>query len=313
MKFNFWIIIFLISPNLVFTQNYFEYYQGINKGRTLVSTGNIEESLQSYFSTFEKFDFVFARDCFNAIEISAITKDTVKLDYFIRRGIKQGLDLKLILKVKKLSEYHNSTFIHRIEKDNDSLKAVYTESINWELRNEMIAMFTADQAVRERFYDAILFKRSKIGKEWEALNRVQVERIIEITKKHGFPGEKLIGIDTPEMHSKIGDYNLSAGMPIVIFIHHYSQPNISYAPLLFKQIEAGNLYNEHFATISDFEVKFGKGKHENHGFFAFKQTLKNTNEQEVNKRRNEIELLSIEKFEELNKSKVITRFWNRLY
>ncbi len=76
-------------------------------------------------------------------------------------------------------------------------------------------MFKQDQLKRKRFYKAILLKRKKIGREWEALNKMRVERIIEITKDQRFPGEKLIGIYTKSMHFKINDNDLSAGMPII--------------------------------------------------------------------------------------------------
>lgn len=94
-------------------------------------------------------------------------------------------------------------------------------------KNKIVEMFEQDQEMRAKYYDAILFQRIRIGREWEALNKRQVERLVDITRKYGFPGEKLIGIDTKQMHPKISDGNISAGMPIVILIHHYSQPNKS--------------------------------------------------------------------------------------
>lgn len=313
MNAKFWFVVFLIIPNVLFGQNYFDYYKEINKGKVLIASQNTEESINCYFSVFEKFDFVFARDCYNAIELSALAKDSVKLEYFIRRGIKQGLKFSQIIEVKNVSKFQNSTFLKEIEKEKDSLENAYRNSINWELRNLIIEMFKEDQAIREKYYNAILFKRKKIGHEWEALNKIQVKQILEITKEYGFPGEKIIGVDTDEMHAKINNSNISAGMPIVLFIHHFSQPNESYDSLLFEQIEKGNLYNEHFATICDFEATFGKKIYPNYGFFAFKKMPKIIEEEEINRKRKEISLLSISEFEKLRSNKLITKFWYRLY
>lgn len=307
------LILFCLFTHLIFSQDYSNYYKGINRARISVAEGNAENSINSYYTTFENYDFGFARDCYNAIEIAVFAKDTIKLEYFIRRALKQGIDYQLILKIENLYEFHNSEFLKKIEREKDSLSTIYSKSINWEIRKEINEMFAADQAIRERYYNSILFKRHKIGKEWEDLNESQVERIIEITKNNGFPGERLIGIDNKEMHSKISDHNLSTGMPIVILIHHYSQPNKSYSSILFEQIKLGNLYNEHFATVCDFEVKFGRNKFENFGFFAFKQSLKAVNQKEIDQRRNEISLLSIEEIQLLNSNKIISKFWNRLY
>lgn len=313
MKPRIGIILLVILPNILLGQNYLDYYQGINNGRVLAGNNQVEKSIASYYSTFEKFDFVYARDCYNAIELSAFSMDTSKLDYFIKRGIKQGLEWNSILKIKNMSKFKNSTFLNKIFKEKDSLENLYSKSINWEIRNEIIEMFKEDQKMREKCYNALLIKRIKISRDWEKLNKKQVERLIEITQKHGFPGEKLIGIDKNEMHPKIISNNSSAGMPVVIFIHHYSKPNKSYSSLLLEQIKLGNLYNEHFAAISDFEAKFDRNKHTNFGYLAFKQFPKKINHKKINKKRESIGLLSADQFQAINSTKLITKFWNRLY
>ncbi|PWH87227.1 hypothetical protein [Brumimicrobium oceani] len=307
------IITFSLTACFAFTQDYSSYYQGINKARKAIALGNHKNGIEFYYETFIRYDFVFARDCYNAIEISAFENDTIRLNYFIRRGLKQGVSFQLISSIKNLEKYQGANFFTEITIQKDSLANIYLESINHEIRKEMNEMFKVDQDLREEYYSRILFRRIKIGKKWEELNRNQVHRIIEMTREHGFPGEKLIGIDTKAMHPKIGDYNLSAGMPIVIFIHHYSKPNTSFNSLLFEEIQKGNLYNEHFATISDFEVKFGKSKHSNFGFFSFKQTRKNENPLKIDQRRKQIGLITLEEENSLKSVKIISKFWNRLY
>ncbi len=313
MNFKLFFFLLFIIPHVLIGQDYSDYYRGINKGKLLAAKNDIEGSLNSYYLTFEQFDFVFARDCYNAIELSCYAKDSIKIDYFIRRGIKQGLNLDQITKINAFSAFLNSDFLKSIEKDKIQLENSYAQKINWSLRDTINHFFTQDQAIRERYYKAFLFKRIRIGREWEELIKTQVEKLIEITKVYGFPGEKLIGIDIKEMHPKIGNSNLSAGMPIVIFIHHYSQPNKSNDSLLFQQISTGYLYNEHFATICDFEAKFGKNKYDNYGYFAFKHSPKTIDENEINRRRNEISLPSINEFKELYSTQFMTKFWNRLY
>jgi hypothetical protein len=236
------VLLLIIIPKILIGQNYSDYYKGINNAKILIGDNNIEESIKTYHSTFEKFDFVFARDCYNAIELSASANDSVKLKYFINRGIKQGLTFNQILNIKNVAEFRNFNFFQKITKEKDSLEKVYKNSINWKLRNEIVEMFEQDQEIRAKYYDAIFFKRKQIGREWESLNKRQVERLIEITKKYGFPGEKTIGIDTDQMHTKINNSNISAAMPIIIFIHHYSQPNKTFSPLLLKEIKTGNIY-----------------------------------------------------------------------
>tara|TARA_B100000809_G_scaffold17440_1_gene15485 strand:- start:4667 stop:5599 length:933 start_codon:yes stop_codon:yes gene_type:complete len=305
------IVILLFSSLIVKAQDYNEYYNGINNAKLMISQDSLKTSLSYYFQTFEKFDFVFARDCYNAIELSALAKDSIKLEYFIKRGIKQGLNFNYVLKMKNVSQFQNTTFIKKIEKEKDRLENIYTNSINWELRNEVIEMFEQDQIIREKYYEAILFKRKKIGREWEALNKIQVERIIEITKKHGFPGEKIIGIDTKKMHFKIRDNDLSAGMPIVIFIHHFSQPNKSYDSILKNEIQSGKLSNEHYAIICDFQYTYCK-KIGTSPCYSIRFRPKESKEQ-IDINRLEIGLLSLSNTDKLQSRKYITPFWRRLY
>jgi hypothetical protein len=307
----FLIVILLFSSLIAKAQDYNEYYNGINNAKLMIAQDSLKTSLSYYFQTFEKFDFVFGRDCYNAIELSALAKDSIKLEYFIKRGIKQGLNFNYVLKMKNVSQFQNSTFIKTIEKEKDSLESIYTNSINWELRNEIIEMFEQDQMIREKYYEAILFKRKKIGREWEALNKRQVERIIEITKKQGFPGEKIIGIDTKNMHSKIRDNDLSAGMPIVIFIHHFSQPNKSYNSILKNEIQSGNLSNQHYATICDFQYTYGKEKFGSSPCYSKRFRPKDSKE-EIDINRLEIGLLSLSNTSKIQSRNYITPFWIRL-
>ena len=118
------IVILLFSSFFVKAQDYNEYYNGINNAKLMIAHDSLKTSLSYYFQTFEKFDFVFARDCYNAIELSALAKDTIKLEYFIKRGIKQGLNFNYVLKMKNVSQFQNSTFIKTIATEKDSLESV---------------------------------------------------------------------------------------------------------------------------------------------------------------------------------------------
>ena len=307
------LIYFFSLTTLLNAQNYLDYYQGINQGRLHLLDGELDEAIESYYTTFETFDFVFARDCYHAMELSVLAGDTMKLDYFMRRGLQRGIKMEFLLNTGLLDDYKEAAFVKSIMVGRDQLTAQYRTSVNWDIRSEITEMFAADQAIRKRYYASTLFKRKKIGKEWKALNKKQVERMIEITKEYGFPGEKLIGIASQEMHEKVDDGSLAAVMPIIIFIHHYSQPNLSYNEILIEQIPKGNLHNKHFATICDFEAEFGKDKYPHLGYFAFNHQPKKLDMETINKRRQKVKLLSIQKYDQLYASRKLKAFWVRLY
>lgn len=304
--------LYLVGINL-YSQCTLEYYNKINEAKVAVLENDIESAMVLYEEVFKNTNYPFARDCYHAVELAIMANDTIKLSYFLRKAITVGIKIEDIEEAGKVNSYLDRPFYHAIKVEEDSLMQIYTSRINWDIREEVNQLFLEDQKIREEYYSANFLKRKKIGKKWEELNARQVDRLIEITKEYGFPGEKLIGLDRTEMHPKIRTKNYSAGMPIVIFIHHFSQPNPSYDELLLAEVEKGNLYNEHFATICDFEAEFGSGKYKTFGYYGLRQQPKVMNDNILNLKREKIGLLKIAQIKQLNKIKHLTKFWNRLY
>lgn len=307
------LFLFSITTTAVFAQNALDYYEKMNKGKAFALDNDLASAVDSYRQAFENFDFAFARDCYHAMELAIYANDSIHLDYFIKKSITLGIRTVDLEKSGKLNGYLKSDLYTEIKEAEDSLLVIYRSGVNWKLRAEIIEMFKDDQEIRDRYYNASFFKRIKIQKQWESLNSQQVERLIEITKQYGFPGESLIGLDRNQMHPKIRTTNFSAGMPIVLLIHHYSQPNQSFDNLLAEEVKKGNLYNEHFATICDFEAEFGKGKYENHGYYGLRHKPKKYDADALNKKREEIGILSFEQMDQLNTLDYLTKYWNRLY
>ena len=307
------ILALLFITSGLYTQDAFDYYQRINEGKEFALENDFESAIHTYQQAFENFDFAFARDCYHAIELSVLTNDTAKLDYFIKKAVTQGIRLTDIEKSGRLKGYLNSAFYQHIKEKEDSLLHIYSSRINWELRAEINQMFADDQRIRDEYYNATIFQRKKIRKKWESLNAEQVERLMEITKQYGFPGEHLIGLDRAEMHPKMRTANYSAGMPIVLLIHHFSQPNPSYDQLLIEEVRKGNLYNEHFATICDFEAEFGKDRFEHFGYYGVRHQPKNPDRNTLNLKRKEIGILKLEQIKALNQVNHLKKFWNFLY
>ncbi len=301
------IISFLICSFQSLAQNYSDYYQGINKAKLSLIEDDLQTSLTYYFETFEKFEFVFARDCFNALEVSSSLGDLKMIDYFLKRCIKQGIEFEYLEQDSALYNYKQTVFWTETLLAKDSLRLVYENSINWEVRSEITEMFTEDQRIRDlatknRFN---IFRIKKLNKQFEEIDRKLIIRIIEITKEYGFPGEKLIGIDNNSMHPKIHTDRLTAGMPIIIFLHHYGQPNKSNNHILINEIRSGYLSNEHYATISDFQHTFGKEKFGKTPSYSLMFSRK-LDVELIDKNRKEINLLTVIKTDELKRKKLIT-------
>lgn len=301
------LIILLFCSRLIVAQDYAKYYESINKAKLSLVEDSFEIGLSYYYETFKKFDFVFARDCFNALEVASKIRDLDKVDYFLRRCLKQGIEFNFLQQNSILSDFKKTDAWKKVLIDKDSLRIEYERNVNWEIRSEINRMFTEDQNIRDlanknRFN---IFRIRKLNKQFEEIDHKLVLRLLEITTEYGFPGEKLIGLDASNMHSKINSENLTAGMPIVLFIHHYSQPNESYNYLLVDEVRKGNLFNEHFATISDFQYAYGKG--ENRETLCYSLMFNPKLDVElIDRNRSSIYLLKVSEANELKSKKIIT-------
>ncbi|MCH2229265.1 MAG: hypothetical protein MK105_02880 [Crocinitomicaceae bacterium] len=301
------LLITLFYSSISFSQDYYEYYEGINQAKISLIEDKLEQSLNHYHRTFEQFDFVFARDCFNALEVASKVGNQNQADYFLRRCLKQGIELSFLERYSLLTALKATPFWTKILSDKDSLRQIYLQNVNWELRKEVIEMFTEDQEIRDladknRFN---IFKKKKLSQQFIEIDRKLVQRLIQITEEYGFPGEKLIGIDHHTMHPKIETKNLTAGMPIVILIHNYSQPNQSFNSIFIDEIVKGNLFNAHFATIADFQYTFGNEENNEHLCHS-KMFRPELADEIINENREQIKLLSISNTWSLNRKKTIT-------
>lgn len=311
---RFLVFLFLgLSSLLASGQNYIEYHSQLNKAKLLAAGGQVEASCQLFKLTFEAYEFRYARDCVHAVEIAAHANDTSRTFFFLETGLKQGIPLSYFQDKDGLNWVRDTDDWLKLEASANSLRVGYEKRINLGLRNEINQMFAEDQAIRERYYKWFNFlARPFIARKWRKLNKQQVERLVDITREYGFPGERLIGIDLPSHHPKIDEKQLSAGMPIVILLHHYSKPNPSIDKLLFSQLELGYLFNEHFASICDFEAEFGRKKHKKRGHYGLRFGQRGRKFQYYNAKRKEIGLMTFDEYKKLDSSRLFTKFWKQL-
>lgn len=296
------------------TKDYLKYFKTTQQARLLVLQHEYDAAVDLFYTLFQNHEFVYARDCINAAEVAVLNHNDTAAAYFVARALKQGVPLHFFEEHQKMASLKTTSHWQHVVANEADYYQEYLSNINLEIRDEINAMFLADQALRTRYYKWYnVLWRSFMRKKWEQLNAQQVERMMEITDQYGFPSERLIGIDPPEVHPNISNHQFSAGMPIVLLIHHYSQPNVSHHAVLLEQLRNGYLYNEHFATICDFEVRYGKSKYPVYGTFAFRFYKEATLETIVIERRNSIGLLPSEEMLRLGSSGIITPFWRHLY
>lgn len=292
---------------------FLEYYYQINRAREKLLMKEYAESIEIYKKAFQAFEFQFARDCINASELAAYINDNNSVLFFAECCLKRGVKIEYFEENEIYSSFTKSNFWDVLISNAPKYVEVYNQSINMLIRKEIRTMFAEDQSMRKRYYAWYnFFFRNVLAKKWEKLNSQQLKRILEITHEYGFPGEKLIGIDCSIDHFPLNDQRFSSGMSIVIMIHHFSQANPSFDEILKAEVVKGNLFNEHYATNCDFQVKYGDNQVEKDGPYQLRFKF-DIGEETINENRATIGLMSVKLMEQMNEQTIVTNFWKYLY
>lgn len=287
-------LLFILFSVQASGQNYVDYHRELNKAKLLAVGGQFKAAAELTKLTFEAYEFRYARDCVHGIQMAAKTSDTLLVQFFVEAGLKQGIPLSYLRRMSELNWFKATESWRWIEQNADSLEKIYNSSINAELSDETRKM--NDELLE-------LKARPVRGAKWRKLIEQQVDRLVDITREFGFPGERLIGIDT---------VSLSAGIPIEILTQYYTKARPSNDELFFKQLELGYLYNEHFATICDFQGEFGRKKYDKRGYYGLRFGQKGRKLNYYDAKRQEIGLMTFTEYSKLEKLNLLTKFWKQL-
>lgn len=191
---------FFVMSGFVFSQNYIDYNRLITRAENHILDSNYYEALANYKEAFEQFDFVFAKHCYTALQIVSLSKDSTETIFFLRKGIKQGLELDLLNNAPFISNISkNSWWNSFVNKEYDSLHTIYLSKINIRLRDQLIKLATLDQLYTKKLnkYRFRIIPQIIAYRNWkkEIGKLVEIE-LLPMIEKYGFPGEKLVGINS---------------------------------------------------------------------------------------------------------------------
>ncbi len=227
--------------------NYMDYHKEVIKCEQLIVEGKFKDAIVNFDSLFDRFDFVFLRECQLATGLSVFEQDSKSAFRFLALGIKQGWSLKDINKNKNLRPLKNDPQWHKIVSEYDSIHKIYLSKLNSPLREEIREIYKNDQKIALRVFLRIGEKnRVKYAmKKFTPHSEKTLLRLAEILIEHGYPGEKLIG----------NNWWVSVSL-----VHHnsiyteYTKKDTLYLnirPELVKSIEKGELHPYKFALIED--------------------------------------------------------------
>ena len=190
-------------------KNYLKYHQMIIQIEEILADEKFEDAINQYKLLFQSYDFVFARDAFNACQIAYFNNNHNAPSFIIKcayAGVPKNtlLSSPYIAKVwDKSAPYYDSVYKKQW--------ALYISRINLGLRNEFIARYKLEQA-------------NKGMPDYKEICYDNFKRILQLAQKGAFPGEQQIGVND----------DLEIGF-ILATLKHYPY---SYR-ILYQQIEKG--------------------------------------------------------------------------
>lgn len=266
------ILIVCLTMSFAFSQDYIKYNKLITKAENEILDSSYNEALAIYDQVLKKYDFVFAKDCYTALQIVSFSNDSVQAQFFLRKGIKQGLELDLLENAPFISRFSTlSWWKPFILSEYDSLHNIYLSKINLKLRDQLIKLATLDQLYTKKLnrYRFRIIHQIIAYRKWkkEIGNIVEIE-LLPLIEKHGFPGEKLVGIntnirfnDTTTNDFLISQIKKGIGGPesvnaYLILIHYISGRKNKLDFHLLENVRCGNLPAIQYASLQDFCMKY---------------------------------------------------------
>ena len=292
----------LLSSNL-FAQDYIEYQRIINRIDEDVLNNEYYIAIERLDSIYENFDFIYARHCFKALQICCVSQDSLNAEKWLKKSFIQGVPIWKVRNndlTKNVFKYSTS---QTTIKQYDSLKNIYNNSINHDLRNKIDSLFEIDQKYTRKVNDGFfLLRYSYYGLRWLKNNKKQFKIINEIIDKHGYPGEKLIGlhncIEDSAQYIKQFNYRgplLRETDTYIMLIHYYSNSRADINNKLLENIYLGNLPPYQYGAINDFMARWGKKKCRDFKYYnVWHKDPDKSNYTAIDRRRNSIGLNSYE-------------------
>lgn len=289
------LLLFILNVN---GQDYFRYQKIINSIDDDVLNNNLKSALLKADTIYRDYDFVYARHCIKALQISCELNDSLKAEIWLRKAFLQGVPKWLVNMneiTKKVSQYENT---RQVLLSYEGLHKQYISKINLPLRRTVDSLRLLDKKYTDKVnLDNNLFKYVIYGLQWTRNSRKQVKLLKPIIKKWGFPGERLIGFEFSKLDSSISSKrlkyygpNLSEGETSTMFIHYFSIKRKSLNSLLLPNVKAGFLEAADYGSFNDFQSRKGKNNYYN----VWLTDPNKNNLPEIDKRRAEIGLESYE-------------------
>ncbi len=183
------------------SDDYIIYHTKVINIEKLILANKLDSSLLDFKTLFKVFP-PFAKDCYTAMQVAALLKKKEDFNEFARLGISRGLSIRKInasILCKKFID-GNNTFYELYDKE----RKLFFEKINFLYRIKIASLLAVDDLYK--FSEEGTYKPSdNWGNIHEMVCADNGQKLIELVKIYGFPGEQNVGVQDPEIDRRTCD------------------------------------------------------------------------------------------------------------
>ncbi|WP_339666975.1 hypothetical protein [Maribacter arcticus] len=263
------IIIFaLFFSTFSFSQNsssvFIQYSSLVQKGESLLLEDNFKKALHYYDDALQTCT-PLASDCFTAMQLAAFNNNRKLFKIFMIKGFKAGLTKVDLTKDSLLLSYLNEKKLNDFaEVKYRKNRFKYEKGLNQFIVDTLNKLSIIDNRYKTMYLDSLArgdtLNRNIYEKKYDSIVSNLVEKsLMPLIEKFGFPGQRLTGVSKVGQLNDPYNYSFSNNKALFILLHYYSNPKTCEYNSIFKnEVFKGNMRPEVFASIMDFQFKYGK-------------------------------------------------------
>ena len=275
-------------PGQADQNDYTTYHQTIARAQPLIARKHYQEALALYKQVFDRYEFVFSRDYKVATQLALQVGQKQQAFTYLKQAIATGWTLSDIKKNALVTTLQRDPQWRVVEQQYDSLRALYQNGGNQDVRDRVEKMFKKDQrkallalfrigATQERYLE----------KRFAPHSEQQMAQLLPIIDQYGYPGERLIhnGYWAAVMLSHHNSISKAYALKDTVYLH--------VRPKLMKALKSGQMSPYEFAMIDDWYMAVKTVRQETH-FGYLSSSLAPQAKTKVDQCREAIGLSSIE-------------------
>lgn len=261
------ILIFNLYTANINAQNYIEYQKMVNRIDEDIIANDFRTALNRFDSIYSQYDFIYAKHCIKALQISVVENDSIRADKWLNKSFKQGIPNWYINTNEITKVCLNYSTTQQTKNNYNDLHQLYKSSLDTTLVKTIADLLDVDRKLTHRINEGFIPLRYTIYYlQWKRNNKKQLKKLKQIIYAYGYPDERLIGLPLDLDSTTFADLIIFYGCNeirnsrVQVMLQHCfttkHKVDLKFRQALYKNLEKGYMSPFQYAIISDFMLEY---------------------------------------------------------